>query len=233
MANAEEPTRRPPPVSELGHELLAYLRDLERGRGGYELYGVRGWASAPEIQEAVQNRRREQNAPKVEFSMGADELRSLASKRLLTRVDARIPGAGKAVWLYRIKDAGARRVAAATGTEHARVRAPLDRPEPRVFLRPSVRAALDALKHAEQQRGRREWVAGQPEWRSSNELTAWVHARRRRKGTAPRLFFTEDLAFCIELGLAERRDDPKILYRITPFGRDIRPLVWRDPAVSG
>jgi hypothetical protein len=102
-----------------------------------------------------------------------------------------------------------------------------------VFLRPSVRAALDALKHANQQRGRREWIAGQTGWRTSYELSAWVKAQPRSRGKAPRLFFTEDLAFCVGLGLAERRDDPKIIYRITPVGRDLRPLVWRDPVVSG
>src|SRR5687767_6322485 len=100
-----EPSRRETPISTLGYELLSYLRDLEHGRGGYELYGVRGWATAGEIQEAVQNRRRERNAPRVEFSGGAEELRSLASRRLLSRVDARIPGASAPVWLYRIKDA--------------------------------------------------------------------------------------------------------------------------------
>src|SRR5688500_7930818 len=102
---SDQPSRRETPISTLGHELLTYLRDLERGRGGDELYGVRGWANAGEIQEAVQTRRREQNAPRVEFSGGADELRALASRRLLTRVDGRITGATAPVWLYRIKDA--------------------------------------------------------------------------------------------------------------------------------
>ena len=219
------------PISPLGYELLEYLRDLERGRGGYELYGVRGWASAPEIQEAVQNRRRERNAPRVEFSGGADELRALASRRrLLSRVDARIPGASAPVWLYRIKDAGARRVATATGDEHSRVKAPRDRPETRVFIRPQVRAALDALRHADQHPGRREWVPNQPEWRTSRELTGWLQTRRGG-GKTPRIFFADDLAACVQYGFAERRDQPAIIYRVTQFGRDVRPLVWRNPAV--
>lgn len=225
-----ESVRRETLISPLGYELLAYLRDLERGRGGYELYGVRGWASAPEIQEAVENRRRERNAPRVEFSGGADELRSLASRRLLSRVDARIPGATAPVWLYRIKDAGARRVAAAAGEEHSRVKAPRDRPETRVFVRPAVRAALDALRHADQHPGRTEWVPDQPEWRTSRELTAWLKTRRAG-GKTPRIFFADDLAACVQYGFAERRDEPAIIYRLTQFGRDVRPLVWRDPAV--
>lgn len=227
---SSESTRRESPISPLGYELLTYLRDLERGHGGYELHGVRGWASSGEVQEAVQNRRREQNAPRVEFSGGADELRALASRRLLSRVDARIPGATSPLWLYRIKDAGARRVAATEGTEHTRVKAPLDRPETRVFIRPQVRAALDALRHADQHPGRREWVPGEPQWRTSRELTAWLQ-RRRSGGKTPRIFFADDMAACVQLGFAERRDEPAIIYRLTPFGRDVRPLVWRDPAV--
>lgn len=222
--------RRETPISSLGFELLAYLRDLERGRGGYELYGVRGWATAAEIQEAVEKRRREQNAPRVEFSGGADELRSMAARRLLTKVDARIPGASAPVWLYRIRDAGARRVAAAEGEEHQRVKPPRQRPETRVFIRPQVRAALDALRHADQHPGRRVWMPGEPEWRTSRELTAWLKTRRGG-GKTPRIFFADDLAACVQFGFAERRDEPTIIYRLTPFGRDVRPLVWRDPAV--
>lgn len=229
--DAAENHRSSSQVSSLGHELLTYLRDLERGRGGYELYGVRGWASAGEIQEAVQTRRREQNAPRVEFSGGAEELRALASRRLLSRVDARIPGASAPVWLYRIKDAGARRAAAAASGEHSRVKASRDQPEPRVFVRPQVRAALDALRHADQHPGRREWVPGEPQWRSSRELTAWLKSRRGG-GKTPRIFFADDLAACVQIGFAERRDEPAgIIYRLTPFGREVRPLVWRDPAV--
>lgn len=225
--------RRDTPISDFGYELLAYLRDLERGHGGYELYGVRGWASAGEIQEAAQNRRRERNAPRVEFSGGAEELRSLASRRLLSRVDARIPGASAPVWVYRIKDAGARRTAAAADVEHSRVKAPRDRPETRVFVRPQMRAALDALRHADQHQhpGRREWVPGEPEWRTSRELTAWLKTRRAG-GRTPRIFFADDLAACVQIGFAERRDEPAgIIYRLTPFGREVRPLVWRDPVV--
>ena len=83
-------------------------------------------------------------------------------------------------------DAGARRVAASVNAEHSRVKAPRDRPELRVFIRPQVRAALDALRHADQHRSRREWVAGEPEWRNSRELTAWLKTRRAG-GRTPRI----------------------------------------------
>jgi hypothetical protein len=233
-ARAAEPghrnTSRETPVSSLGYELLTYLRDLERGRGGYEMYGVRGWATAAEIQEAVVKRRRERNAPRYELSGEADELRALASRRLLSRVDARVPGASAPVWLYRIKDAGARRGSAAESVEHRQVKPPRDRQETRVFIKPHVRAALEALKHADQHPGRHEWVPGEPEWRTSRELTSWL-ARRRGGGKTPRIFYSDDMAACVQLGLAERRDDPKIIYRVTPLGRDVRPLVWREPAI--
>jgi hypothetical protein len=224
-------SERERPVSPLGHELLAYLRDLERGRGGYELYGVRGWASVREIPEAVVKRRRERKAPRYQLGFeGADELRSLAARRLLSRVDARTPGASAPVWLYRIADAGARRVSAAEDVQHQWVKPPRKRPETRVFIRPHVRAALDALKHAEQHPGARVWVPGEPVWRTSRELTAWL-ARRRGGGRTPRIFYSDDMAACVQLGLAERRDNPKIIYRVTPLGRAVQPLVWREPAV--
>ena len=45
--------------------------------------------------------------------------------------------------------------------------------------------------------------------------------------------FADDLAACVQIGFAERRDEPAgIIYRLTPFGREVRPLVWRDPAVG-
>jgi hypothetical protein len=218
------------PISSLGYELLAYLGDLERGRGGYEFSGVRGWATAAEIEDGVIKRRRERNAPRYEFGGGADELRALAMRRLLSRVDARVPGASMPAWLYRIRDAGARRVSAAEGAEHRQVKPPRDRHETRVFIKPHVRAALEALRHAEQHPGARVWVSGEPEWRTSRELTAWL-ARRRGGGKTPRIFYPDDMAACVQLGLAERRDDPKIIYRVTLLGRTVRPLIWREPAV--
>ena len=230
-SDAARHARRDTPISSLGCELLAYLRDLERGRGGYELYGARGWATAREIQEAVVQRRRQRSAPRYHLGFEAgDELRTLAARRLLSRVDARTPGAGAPVWLYRVTDAGARRVSAAKNVQHQWVKPPRKRPEPRVFIRPHVRAALDALKHADQCPGARVWVPGEPEWRTSRELTAWLE-RRRGGGKTPRIFYSDDMAACVQLGLAERRDEPKIVYRVTPLGRSVRPLIWREPAV--
>ncbi|HEU0298784.1 MAG TPA: hypothetical protein VFR37_05000 [Longimicrobium sp.] len=223
--------RREAPISSLGLELLAYLLDVERGHGGYELFGVRGWATVWEIQEAVATRRRRQKAPGYQpgFEAG-EELRALAARRLLSRVDARTPGASTPVWLYRITDTGARHVSAAEDVQHQWVKPPRKRPETRVFIKPHVRAALDALKHADQHAGGRVWVPGEPEWRTSRELTAWL-ARRRGGGKTPRIFYSDDMAACVQLGLAERRDDPKIIYRLTPLGRTVRPLIWREPAI--
>ncbi|HEU0299336.1 MAG TPA: hypothetical protein VFR37_07780 [Longimicrobium sp.] len=99
-----------------------------------------------------------------------------------------------------------------------------------MFIKPHVRAALEALRHADQHRGRREWVLGEPEWRTSRELTSWLE-RRRGGGKTPRIFYSDDMAACVQLGLAERRDEPKIIYRVTPLGRSVRPLIWREPAV--
>ncbi len=229
--NATESARREAPISELGYELLGYLRDLEWGRGGYERHGVRGWASVREIQEAVVQRRRERKAPRYQLGFEAAEgLRALSARGLLSRVDARTPGASAPVWLYRITDAGARRVSAAVDVQHQWVKPPGKRPETRVFIRPYVRAALEALKHAEQHPGARVWVPGEPEWRTSRELTAWL-GRRRGGGKTPRIFYSDDMAACVQLGFAERRDDPKIIYRVTPLGRAVKPLVWREPAV--
>lgn len=227
---AESGRRREMPASSPGLELLAYLRDLERGRGGYELHGVRGWATAREIQEAVVERRQRSALRHQPGFEAGDVLRVLAARRLLSRVDARTPGASVPVWLYRVADAGARHVSVAEDVQHPWVKPPRKRPETRVYTRPYVRAALDALKHADQNPGPRVWVAGEPEWRTSRELTAWL-ARRRGGGKTPRIFYPDDMAACVQLGLAERRDDPRIIYRVTPLGRAVQPLVWRDPAV--
>lgn len=226
--NGENPQRETT-VTSLGHELLSYLRDLERGRGGYELYGVRGWATVREIQDRIIQRRRERSAARYQLGFeGGDELRALAARRLLSRADARTPGASVPVWLYRIRDAGARSVSAAEDVQHQRVNPPRKGSDTRVFIKPHVRAALDALKHADQYPGPRVWVPGEPEWRTSRELTAWLE-RRRGGGKTPRIFYSDDMAACVQLGLAERRDDPKIIYRVTPLGRSVRPLVWREP----
>src|SRR5829696_3801676 len=84
-ANALVPTSRFRSV-----HLLAYLRDLARRGGGYELRGVRGWAPAADVGDAT-----------GAFGAG-DDLRSLAARGELIRADVSVPDATTPVWVYRI-----------------------------------------------------------------------------------------------------------------------------------
>jgi hypothetical protein len=219
--------RREAFISPLGYELLEFLRDLNRVRGGYELHGVAGWATAPEIKQRVIQRRRSRNAPRFEFSGGAEELGRLAKRGLLTRRDARIPGASAPVWLYRITDTGARCLPG----EHRKVRPPGEEPDDRVFVRPGMRAALDALRHANANPPEQEWVPGDPGWATSRELSAWLESLPRRRGVAPPIFFTDDISACVRAGLAVRRDLSRPIYRITRAGKDLKPLEWREVSI--
>jgi hypothetical protein len=141
------------------------------------------------------------------------------------------------VWVYRITDETARRMAELEGTEHVPVQASGRSLGKRRYVRPGVKAALDALRYAaENSSARRARIAGEPEWRTARELTSWLRAEGDRTGDQ-RSFFSDDLAWAVRTGLMERRElppppnsiRPVIAYRITEAGAAVKPLVWHDP----
>jgi hypothetical protein len=209
-----------------GIHLLAHLRDLARREGGYELRGVRGWATAADVEDAT-------------GAHGAGEnLKAALQRGDLIREDVRVPDSPAPVWVYRISDETARRMAELEGAEHVPVQASGGG---RAYLRPGVSAALDASRYAaENSSARRARVKGEPEWRTARELTEWLRAEGDRTGGDERSFSSYDLAWCVKYGLMERREIPPppnsprsvrpvIVYRITLAGAAVKPLVWHDP----
>jgi hypothetical protein len=157
----------------------------------------------------------------------------------LIREDVRVPDAASPVWVYRITDKTARRMADLEGVEHVPVQASGGQAEQRAYLRPGVQVALDALRYAAENSGaRRARIPGEPEWRTARELTGWLRAEGEKTGHE-RSFLSDDLAWAVKTGLIERRElpppnaptsvRPVIVYRITIKGAAIVPLVWHEP----
>jgi hypothetical protein len=207
-----------------GIHLLAFLRALAGRGGGYELRGVRGWATAADVGDAT-----------GAFGAGED-LRSLVERGDLIREDVSVPDATTPVWVYRITDDTARLLAELEGTGHVSVQPyPNESGGPPAYIRPGVAVVLGAMGHAfDNSAARRARIVGEPEWRTCRELTDWV----RSTGGEPH-FSSDDLTWAVKNGLAERRElpppvhsstsAPVVVYRITVTGAAVQPLVWHDP----
>jgi len=195
--------------------ILRFLLGLERGGGGFRRRGVSGWATGAEIHAGTGS------------SYLSEDLRSLHAAGRVIRDDARIPGTRAPAWAYRITDAGARHLAGELQTVHVPVRDPAAAGDEGVYVRPGIAAALRALRHASEKALRKPLVPAEPEWRTSRQLSAWLD--EARTGREPR-FFSDELAWMVRAGLAERRDEPATLYRIAPAGLAVKPMVWREPA---
>jgi hypothetical protein len=212
-----------------GIHLLAHLRDLARRGAGYELRGVRGWATGVDLADATGAYR------------ASESLTAAVQRGELIREDVRVPDATKPVWVYRISDETARRMGELEGAERIGVPAAArDQVEERFYLRPGVVAALDALRDAAVNSGsRRARIAGEPEWRTARELSGWLREEAERTGIE-RSFLSDDLAWAVKNGLIQRRELPPppnapksvravIVYRVTITGASVKPLVWHKP----
>lgn len=208
--------------------LLASLRDLARRGGGYELCGVRGWATAVDVGDAT-----------GAFGAG-DDLRLAVQRGELIREDVSVPDAASPVWVYRITDDAARAMADLAGEEHVPVEPAGEQIGCSAYLRPGVAVALDALRHAfDNSTARRARIPGEPEWRTCRELTDWLREQGEKSGNE-RHFLSDDLAWAVKSGLVERRELPPppnsytsarvVVYRITVTGAAVQPLVWHEPA---
>jgi hypothetical protein len=204
-------------VSEPAATILRYLRILESQGEGFEVRGVRGWARPQHVER------------QTGVYATAEAMRNLAERGHATREDVSVrkSGAG-AVWVYRITEKGALLVDEFDGRQHVPVQPPGDQAPNQAYVTHSVAVALDALRHAAKNPGRREWVPGEPEWRTSLELTSWLKAEGDRQNIAPRVFFTGDLKWLVRNELVERREETPttVIYRITESGAALQPVVW-------
>lgn len=196
-------------TSPLATAILRFLLKLVQGGGGFERRGVTGWAAVPEIHTGTG------------CSSLAEDIAVLMAAGLVSRDDARIAGTSAPVWVYRITDAGAQHIGGEQRTAHAGVPAPDEAEDERVYVRPGVAAALRALTAAKTEALPNPVLPDAPEWRTSRQLTSAIDGTR---------FFSDELAWVVRAGLAERRDDPLTLYRITAEGQAVKAMEWREPA---
>ena len=202
-------------VPQSSADLLRYLRDLESRREGFEVRGVRGWARPVDVERET-----------IIYGT-AERLRQLSDSGRVTREEVRVQsGVAGAVWVYRITDEGARLIDERDGRGHVPVAAPGALVQNQAYVSSTAAAALEALRHAVENPGRKEWIQGEPEWRTSRELTEWLKAEGDRVDMAPGVFFPGDMMWLVRNHLAERRDDPAVIYRITNSGAALEPLVW-------
>jgi hypothetical protein len=197
------------------HPILRFLRDLEAREAGYEYEGIRGWAGVSDVCGASG------------VWLSSERLRDACVRQVVDRVDARVPGSPNPFYIYRISENGVADLAAWADQPCTRQLPPrcVNAAEVRAFLAPGAAAALDALQHARSEPTRREWVPDEPAWRTSRELTEWLKAEGERTGVQ-RVFFSDELQRLVRYRLAERRDKPKPIYRITEAGIELKVLQW-------
>jgi hypothetical protein len=196
--------------------LLAWLSDLAVHEGGFELRGVRGWATPAEVEDGTR-------APRV-----TEDLAALFRRGDLMREDVGVPDASHPLWAYRIpSDSVTDRVI---------------RSGPHVYLRSGVVVALDAMRHAFDETARRPRIPGEPEWQTTRDLTSWARAEAARTGH-DRWFISEDIQWAVKNGLVEKRivpppagspaTRPVQIYRLTITGAAVQPLIWHAPSRAG
>jgi DNA-binding PadR family transcriptional regulator len=204
-------------------DVLRALLELAVGEGGYLRARVRGWARSADVAERI----------------GRPIPERLPALHRLGLVDRRgVPGArgSRPVWLYRITQQGADRLAERQDTPAARIAPP--RPvasdEPRICLPRSCVDLLSALCELRGGPASAQREGGESGWALAIELQPLVIERGRG-----RRFFPEDLGLLRDAGLVERTEEhrpgggrPRVLYRATPAGLRARVLDWREPDPS-
>lgn len=219
--------------------VLGIMRDLvERGHG-YEACGVRGWTRALDVSQLVEvfywDRRY--------LGAGGEMRMGWATRGYYSRIDVSVEGATP-VWIYRIRNEAARLLNAEDGRPHVPIAPPTKDLELGVWMPDTVPAALAAMRWAAEHDGETIHVPGEPEWRSSLELTTIVMslAEQRVLGQADAdesvesgdkdepPFQPGDLRWLVKTGLSDvRRQARTPLYRISVMGVNTRPLLWHGP----
>lgn len=200
---------------------LTYLLELLSRDAGYLVHGVRGWATACDVEDGV-------------ATWSASELMAgQAACARVTRVDVRAPGERRPVWVYRINQKGVDALAAAVGVTPAGIDPPQGGRGPAVYIREGPWVALCALRSVAENppKWERLWVVGESGWRSSRELTRLVEKEDEAASLSPgRSFLSEHLAWLVRLGLSDQRVVEKThIYRLTRAGAAVERLDWKEP----
>lgn len=221
--------------------VLGIMRDLAERGHGYVAQGVAGWARATEMNQLL-----DVYYSAERYTGGAsEELRlGCANRGYYQRLDVRVEGATTPVWIYRITDEAAQMLNKLDDREHVPI-APGDPRSAAVFWMPATApAAMDAMRTAAENPGKHVHVAGEPEWRTSLELTNLLKAQAQAAADAREAagesvmdgerepaFMPGDMRWLVDANLAEElRLTPKtVVYRLTRTGREVRPLVWHGP----
>jgi hypothetical protein len=200
-------------------KILLYLAELAAREGGYRLRDVRGWVDPGEIERQTR-------------IWGAAELMRLQARRgRVLAHDARPPGECRPLWLYRIAQVGVDSLAESANVCPAGVSDPMPGGDPHVFLREGPLRAWQALMLARNPGGppTREWVPGEPEWRTARELNGLLADEDAAPGAWTRCFWSEDLRWHVSHVFAEQQIvDRTHVYRLTRVGAELQPLDWRD-----
>lgn len=200
--------------------VLTYLLELASRESGYRIHGVRGWATARDVEEGIST-----------WSVSEVLSAQVQSGRVI-RADVGASGDAKPVWAYRINQKGVDVLAAAVGTAAAGIDPPSGDRGAAVHIREGAWVALSALRNAMDNPPKHEriWVLGQSGWRSSRELTRLVEREDEEAGLSPgRCFFSEDLAWLVRIGYAEQKVVAKThIYRLTPAGASVQRLEWKE-----
>lgn len=222
--------------------VLGLMRDLAERAHGYVALAVGGWARVEDVNDLLDVF----YLGRPYVGVAGEELRKGFQRGHYDRIDVRVEGAARPVYMYRVTDEGARTLNRRENRRHVRIVPPAEGPEKGVWMPSTAPTALKELILAADNPGAPEYVPGEPEWRPSIDLTSAlssrVHAalKAREEASEPEVlgdrdpsFTPDDLRWHAAAGFAEeRREGKKVLFRVTPAGRNARALEWRGPVPS-
>jgi hypothetical protein len=202
------------------------LRQLAVECAGYKARGVRGWAHLENVEVGTRSKL-------------AEVLPLLHGRGMLDRVDVRVSGRLRPVWIYRVNASAERLIAETTGMPYQEIDPPkrLDANRP-IYVPDRQRGALLLLRQAHDDPGTpvrfgaRGWVTGR-------ELGARKEAWNEKLGGPPFVAVdTTDLRWLALWRLIERHDAPPtpgrqtevVYWRATEFGRSAKLLEWKSLA---
>lgn len=219
--------------------VLGIMRDLAERGHGYVAHGAAGWARATDVNQLLDVYYAKH------YASAGEELRlGCANRGDYERLDVRVEGATSPVWIYRVTDEAAQMLNKLDGREHVPIAPPNPAGGAVIWMPETAPAALDAMRIADENPGKQVHVVGEPEWRTSLELTNLLKAQAQANADAREAagesvldggrepaFMPGDVRWLVNAALAkELRVAPKtVVYRLTRAGREARPLLWHGP----